>query len=106
MDATLRVEEHDDRVVATLDRPGKKNAIDAAMVAELHALCASLEAAPRVLVLTGAGGDFAAGTGIRQLRDRPTPRDSSPSWLSLSTCSNEPMRSPTAYCGRTRSPCG
>lgn len=70
MDATLRVEEHDDRVVATLDRPGKKNAIDAAMVGELHALCAQLETAPRVLVLTGAGGVFAAGADIRQLRDR------------------------------------
>ncbi len=70
MDATLRVEEHDDRVVATLDRPGKKNAIDAAMVRELHALCASLETTPRVLVLTGAGGVFAAGADIRELRER------------------------------------
>ncbi len=70
MDVTLRVEEHDDRVVATLDRPGKKNAIDAAMVRELHALCASLETTPRVLVLTGAGGVFAAGADIRELRER------------------------------------
>jgi enoyl-CoA hydratase len=70
MDVTLRVEEQDDRVVATLDRPGKKNAIDAAMVGELHALCAQLEATPKVLVLTGAGGVFAAGADIRQLRER------------------------------------
>lgn len=70
MDTTLRVEHYDDRVVATLDRPGKKNAIDAAMVGELHGLCAALEAAPKVLVLTGAGGVFAAGADIGQLRDR------------------------------------
>ena len=70
MDATVRVEELDDRVVATLDRPARKNAIDAAMVGELHALCASLESTPRVLVLTGAGGVFAAGADIRQLKER------------------------------------
>jgi enoyl-CoA hydratase len=67
---TLRVEESEDRVVAVLDRPDVRNAIDAAMVAELHELCAGLEASPRVLVLTGSGGVFAAGADIRQLRER------------------------------------
>jgi enoyl-CoA hydratase len=70
MDATLRVEEHDDRVVATLDRPDVRNAIDAAVVGELHDLCAVLEARPRVLVLTGGGQDFCAGADIGQLRER------------------------------------
>lgn len=70
MGRTLRVDERADRVVATLDRPEVRNAIDAAMVAELHELCASLEASPRVLVLHGAGGVFAAGADIRQLRER------------------------------------
>lgn len=70
MGRTLRVDEQADRVVATLDRPEVRNAIDAAMVAELHELCASLEAHPRVLVLHGAGGVFAAGADIRQLRER------------------------------------
>lgn len=67
---TLRVEERDDRLVVTLDRPEVRNAIDAAMVGELHAVCAALEARPQVLLLHGAGGVFAAGADIRQLRER------------------------------------
>lgn len=67
---TLRVEEADDRVVVTLDRSDVRNAIDATMVGELHAVCAALEAQPRVLVVHGAGGVFAAGADIRQLRER------------------------------------
>ena len=70
MSRTLRVEEQDDRVVVVLDRPEVRNAIGADMVADLQAVCASLEAQPRVLVLTGAGGVFAAGADIRQLRER------------------------------------
>ncbi len=66
----LRVDRSDDRVVATLDRPDVRNAIDQAMVDELHALCAELEEAPRTLILTGAGGIFAAGADIAQLRER------------------------------------
>lgn len=70
MNPSLRVEEQDDRVVVVLDRPEVRNAIDAAMVADLHAVCGQLEAQPRVLVLTGAGGVFAAGADIRELRER------------------------------------
>ncbi|WEK62448.1 MAG: enoyl-CoA hydratase/isomerase family protein [Candidatus Microbacterium colombiense] len=66
----VRLEEGADRVVATLDRPEVRNAIDQAMVDELHALCDRLEAAPRILILTGAGGVFASGADIGQLRDR------------------------------------
>lgn len=70
MAETLRIEVRGDRVVATLDRPERRNAIDQAMVDELHALCADLEEHPRTLILTGAGGVFAAGADIAQLRDR------------------------------------
>ncbi len=66
----VRVERRGDRVVATLDRPERRNAIDQRMIDELHALCAELEAQPRVLILTGSGGDFAAGADIAELRDR------------------------------------
>ncbi len=66
----LRVDEREDRVVATLDRPEARNAIDQATVDALHALCERLEAHPRTLILTGAGGDFAAGADIAQLRER------------------------------------
>lgn len=66
----LRIDEGEDRVVVTLDRPEVRNAIDQQTVDELHAVCAQLEAAPRVLMITGAGGVFAAGADIAQLRDR------------------------------------
>ncbi len=66
----LRVERSHDRVVATLDRPATRNAIDQELVDALHALCAELEAEPRVLILTGAGGVFASGADIAQLRER------------------------------------
>lgn len=70
MTSTVRIDDADDRVVVTLDRPGVRNAIDHAMVDALHEVCADLEHRPRVLVLAGAGGVFAAGADIRQLRER------------------------------------
>lgn len=66
----LLVERHDDRVVATLNRPHVRNAIDQATVDALHLLCAELEAMPRTLILTGAGGVFASGADIAELRER------------------------------------
>lgn len=68
--APLLVERRDDRVVATLNRPDKRNAIDQATIDALHALCDELEAQPRTLILTGAGGVFASGADIAQLRER------------------------------------
>lgn len=60
-----------DRLVVTLDRPDKRNAIDADMVAALHRVCDRLEREPRLLLLTGGtAGIFAAGADIAQLRDR------------------------------------
>ena len=69
-DGPLRVERFDDRVVATLNRPDKRNAIDQATIDALHVLCAELEAIPRILILTGAGGVFASGADIAELRER------------------------------------
>lgn len=66
----LRVEERDGYVLAVLDRPKVRNAIDQALITELHELCARLERHPQVLVLTGSEGVFAAGADIRELRDR------------------------------------
>ncbi len=69
--ATLHVAEHSDRLVVTLNRPERRNAIDAGMVAELHDVCERLERAPRLLLLTGgADGIFAAGADIAELADR------------------------------------
>ncbi|MEV7631492.1 enoyl-CoA hydratase/isomerase family protein [Microbacterium sp. NPDC089318] len=69
-DAPLLVERHADRVVATLNRPAKRNAIDQEMVDALHDLCADLEADPRTLIVTGGDEVFAAGADIAQLRER------------------------------------
>jgi enoyl-CoA hydratase/carnithine racemase len=67
---TLRVEELDDRLVVRLYRPQARNAINAAMIRELHEICATLEERPRLLLLTGDGGTFAAGADIAELRER------------------------------------
>jgi enoyl-CoA hydratase len=66
----VHIERRSDRVIATLDRPEVRNAIDQATIDELHALCAELEAEPRILILVGAGGVFASGADIGELRDR------------------------------------
>lgn len=68
--STLLVEEREDRVVVTLNRPAARNAINAAMIGELHEVCALLEARPRLLLLTGTEGTFAGGADIAELRDR------------------------------------
>ena len=49
----LRVTESDGVVEITLDRPAERNAIDARMVAELHAVCEELERHPRPAIITG-----------------------------------------------------
>lgn len=66
----LHIERRGDRVVATLDRPATRNAIDLAAIGALHALCTELEQQPAILILTGAGGVFASGADIAQLRER------------------------------------
>lgn len=70
MSTPLLVTEHDDRVVLRLNRPEVKNAIDQDMVDRLHEACALLERTPRVALLTGGDGIFAAGADIAQLRER------------------------------------
>ena len=72
--SALRIEWGEDRVHAVLDRPAVRNAIDAAMVDELHELCRELENDPRILILSGTTvkgkGIFASGADIAQLRER------------------------------------
>jgi enoyl-CoA hydratase/carnithine racemase len=66
----LRLAVGDDGVaVLTVDRPAKRNAITFAMWQGLPALLAALASDPRVRVLlfTGAGGNFSAGADIAEL---------------------------------------
>ncbi len=53
-------------VTATLNRPERRNAMNAALVARLDDLLATLatDTSARVLVLTGAGGHFCAGLDL------------------------------------------
>jgi enoyl-CoA hydratase len=75
---TLRITEREDRILVRLHRQEVRNAIDATMIYELHAVCAHLEATPKILILTGAPADpatgskafFASGADIAQLRER------------------------------------
>ncbi|MGO4807416.1 enoyl-CoA hydratase/isomerase family protein [Arthrobacter sp. 2MCAF15] len=75
---TLLVEEREDRLVVRLHRPELRNAIDQAMVDELHTVCTHLERTPKILILSGTPGNpetgakavFASGADIAQLRER------------------------------------
>lgn len=67
---TIEVAETGDRITVTLDRPAQRNAINTAMIAELHQVCERLERDPKLLLLTGRGDHFAGGADIVELRDR------------------------------------
>ncbi|ACZ00255.1 enoyl-CoA hydratase/isomerase family protein [Thermomonospora curvata] len=69
--APLRCEVTDGVGTITIDRPGKRNAMSAAMWRKLPVLLERLETDPavRVVVLTGAGGHFCAGADIGELAD-------------------------------------
>lgn len=59
-------------VIVTLTRPEVKNAINKAMVTELHAAFDALreDTEAGCVILTGQGDDFAAGADIAELRER------------------------------------
>jgi 2-(1,2-epoxy-1,2-dihydrophenyl)acetyl-CoA isomerase len=80
MDPVL-VERDEGVVTVTLNRPQKKNAVDAAMVRELRAVFDDVAAnlADRVLVLTGAGAAFCSGADLTDERPaKPKPEAEQP----------------------------
>lgn len=68
VEAGLRVEREDATAWIILDRPDRRNAIDRATRAALEVACTELEADPgvRVVILTGEGTAFCAGTDLRE----------------------------------------
>jgi 2-(1,2-epoxy-1,2-dihydrophenyl)acetyl-CoA isomerase len=65
---SLRVDRSGGVVTITLDRPAKKNAINAAMWDELASVVGEIarRSADRVVVFTGAGGDFCSGADLSE----------------------------------------
>jgi enoyl-CoA hydratase/carnithine racemase len=53
-----------------LNRPQKRNAINDALIAELHTAFVNLPAEARAVVLSGAGEHFCAGLDLSELTDR------------------------------------
>lgn len=68
--STLELLEGEAVLVVRLSRPEKRDAIDAAMVDELHDMCHRVERDPVIVVVTGRDEIFAAGADIGELRDR------------------------------------
>lgn len=66
----LVVDEFDRHLVARIDRPEARNAINEELVSALHALCDRVERRPTVVVITGGDGMFAAGADIGELARR------------------------------------
>jgi enoyl-CoA hydratase len=73
----LRVDWQGDVALWTLDRPEARNALDSASFAALGRAIAGAGATPtlRAVVLTGAGGTFASGGDLRELRAALRPED-------------------------------
>src|SRR5258705_13287991 len=72
--STILVDRADGVATITLNRPAARNALDLVMRRELLTTLADPEAdaAPRVVILTGAGGHFSAGGGAKNPAG-PTP---------------------------------
>lgn len=77
-DNSLLVAVSDDVGVLTLNRPEKRNALTQAMWRALPEAASALEANPdvKVLIVTGAGGSFAAGADIAEFETVYATRDS------------------------------
>ncbi len=66
----LRIEQRDAVVHLRLNRPAKRNAINDALVAQLHTAFVNLPESARVVVLSGEGEHFCAGLDLSELGER------------------------------------
>lgn len=69
-DELLTVELHDAVAHVRLNRPTKRNAINDALVAKIHATFTSLPETVKVVVLSGNGEHFCAGLDLSELSER------------------------------------
>ena len=71
----VRIERRDALIIVTLDRPERRNAVDAATARELTQAFRGFDADPewRVAVLTEAGGNFCAGFDLKALAEGTGP---------------------------------
>lgn len=65
----LRIERRDATAVITIDRPDRRNALDRVTLDELYDAVGALDEEVRVLVLTGADGNFCAGADLSVVED-------------------------------------
>lgn len=67
----LRVERSKDVVVVTIDRPERRNAVDAVTAKELSAAFREFDGDPSasVAILTGSGGTFCAGADLKAMAE-------------------------------------
>jgi 2-(1,2-epoxy-1,2-dihydrophenyl)acetyl-CoA isomerase len=98
MDPVL-VERDDGVVTVTLNRPQKKNAVDAAMVRALRAVFEDVATSPtdRVLVLTGAGAAFCSGADLtddRPAKSKPSDSEATTAASASAASSHEPAGRP------------
>lgn len=72
---TLEVRLDDMVAHVTLNRPQSRNAMNFRMVEELHRVFTELHEnrTVRVILLSGAGGNFCAGGDIKEMRENPVP---------------------------------
>ena len=68
----LRVETHGDVLAIRLMRPAKRNAINDALVAQLHTAFVNLPVDAKAVVLSGEGDHFCAGLDLSELGERTT----------------------------------
>jgi enoyl-CoA hydratase len=68
---TVRTERHDSILVVTIDRPERRNAVDAATAAALASAFREFDGDPSltVAILTGAGGHFCGGADLKALAE-------------------------------------
>jgi enoyl-CoA hydratase/carnithine racemase len=72
--AAIVVEQHDGIVVATLNRPERRNALTFDMFADIARICAQADAddTVRALIFTGAGAAFCAGLDLDDAEKLPS----------------------------------